>query len=71
MDTIAIMECIIDNEYTAEELVTLYDIPTDEAIFIADKITDISMIKAYESDIDTNAIKRLENQILDTLNDVI
>jgi len=71
MDTIAILEALIDNECTADEIATLYDIPTDEALFIANKIADISMIKAYESDIDTNAIKRLENQILDTLNDVL
>lgn len=70
MDTIAILEALIDNEYTAEELTALYDIPTDEAIFIADKINDISMIKAYSTDIDTNAIKRLENDILDTLNGI-
>ena len=61
----------IKNEYSADEITTLYDIPTDEALFIADRINDISMIKAYEADVDTNAIKRLENQILDTLNDVI
>ena len=70
MDTSALLETIIDNEYTADELAMLYDIPTDEAITISDKITDLNMIKAYESDIDTNAIKRLENQILDTLNNI-
>jgi len=70
MNTSALLETIIDNEYTADELAMLYDIPTDEAIAIADKITDINMMKAYESDIDTNAIKRLENQILDTLKEV-
>ena len=70
MDTSALLETIIDNEYTADELAMLYDIPTDEAITIADKITDLSMMKAYESDIDTNAIKRLENQIMDVLKEV-
>ena len=70
MDTSALLETIIDNEYTADELAMLYDIPTDEALFIADKMTDLNMIKAYESDIDTNAIKRLENQIMDVLKEV-
>ena len=70
MNTSALLETIIDNEYTADELAMLYDIPTDEAITIADKITDLNMIKAYESDVDTNAIRRLENQILDILREV-